>query len=188
MVRRGLSTTWGRPSGGLVHALVLSLSKDERLGSWFDKLTTSGFPCISRTSVVHAFKPAVAVQSTDALSRHRQSEAGTDGSAGTGHRRSHARERFSRRRRVPPEHGGRAPTGRRPRAMGRGVLLPDAARRRARVLGGVLRSHKGPGRARANPLPRSERDGAVGVRRLRLLRPPRRTPRHERVEVPALKA
>jgi hypothetical protein len=26
----------------LVHSLVLSLSKGERFGSWFDKLTTSG--------------------------------------------------------------------------------------------------------------------------------------------------
>jgi len=36
-----------RASDGLLHSLVLSLSKDERFGSWLDKLTTSGCPRIS---------------------------------------------------------------------------------------------------------------------------------------------
>ena len=36
-------------SDGSVHSLVLSLSKDERLCSWFDKLTTSGYVSILRT-------------------------------------------------------------------------------------------------------------------------------------------
>ena len=34
------------------------------------------------------------------------------------------------------------------------------------VLGTVLRPRKGPGRARAQPLPRFERDGAVGLQRV----------------------
>src|SRR6266852_8209951 len=42
-----------RASDGLVHSLVPSRSKDERLGSWFDKLTTSGMSgYIARTRLL----------------------------------------------------------------------------------------------------------------------------------------
>src|SRR5262249_62299459 len=54
------------------------------------------------------------------------------------------------------------------RAMGRGLLLPHASSGRASVLGRVFRPLEGSGRTCAQPLPRSERHSALGLRRLRL--------------------
>ena len=85
-----------------------------------------------------------------------------------GDRRRHARRRIGRRRRVPPQHGRRAAARGRPRAVGRGLLLPDAAARGAPYWEAVLPSRQGAGRARAKPLPRCQRRRALGLRRLRL--------------------
>src|SRR6185503_18955189 len=81
-------------------------------------------------------------------------------------------------------HGRRARARRRPRAVGRGLLLPDAARRRARLLGSLLHPRKSPGRPRPQPVPRRVGRRAVGVRRLRLLRAPRGAARNQGSPVP----
>src|SRR5213592_1951447 len=63
--------------------------------------------------------------------------------------------------------------------MGGSVLLRDTARRGTAVLGRVLRPAESAGRARAQPMPRLERYGTVGVRRLRLFGSARGTTHHE---------
>ena len=72
---------------------------------------------------------------------------------------------------------------RRPRAVGRGLLLSDAAPGGAGVLGGVLHARESAGRSRAQPVPRPDRRGAVGVLRLRLLEQARSEAGGERASV-----
>src|SRR5947209_1195659 len=75
-------------------------------------------------------------------------------------------------RRVRLRHGPRAARRRRRGALGRGLLLRRPARRGAPLLGGVLRARPRAGRPRAQPLPRPDRRGALGLLRLRLLGAP----------------
>ena len=51
-----LGSIWdkARSSGVSKHSLVLSLSKDERFDSWFDKLTTSGHVYTSAHHITNA--------------------------------------------------------------------------------------------------------------------------------------
>ena len=77
----------------------------------------------------------------------------------------------------------RAAPRRRPRAVGRGLLLPDAAPGGAGVLGGVLHAREGAGRSRPQPVPRPDRRGAVGVLRLRLFEQARTETGDERATV-----
>ena len=129
------------------------------------------------TPIVSSSRPDGRGGRSDALPGHRTRRSGPGWRARARDRGRLARPRVGGRRRVPAQHERRARTRGRPRAVGRGLLLPHAARRRARVLGGVLHPRQGAGRARAQPLPRSERDRAVVVRRLRLHGAPRRTAR-----------
>ena len=56
--------------------------------------------------------------------------------------------------------------------LGRGLLLCGALGRRARLLGRVFRPSQDPGCPRPEPLPGSVGRGSVGLRFLRLHRPP----------------
>ena len=120
------------------------------------------------------------VTSIDALSRHRPRETRPPSGARSSHSERHARRRFHCRRRVSVQHGAGAAAARRLGEMGRDLLLRDAARRGASVLGGLLRSAVDQGRPRAQPMPPRERHRVLGVLVLRLHRATRGTAQRKR--------